>query len=126
MTIAPPQQPSFRAEQADFSASVRSCEPIGLRSEKSLFDQPACSDCNADISAPFLSLLCALCVSVLFCVKSFSGLFPATHYSPLTTHSIFLSSSALPLRTLRLCVIFFFSLLLTRTYFKTGYNGLNR
>jgi len=64
-------QPSFRAEQADFSASVRSYEPIGLRSEKSLFDL-------SSISHP--------------------------------------SSSASPLRPLRLCVIFFFSLLLTTHY----------
>lgn len=28
--------PSFRAKQADFSESVRSCELIGLRSEESL------------------------------------------------------------------------------------------
>jgi len=27
------QNPSFRAEQADFFSPVRSCEPVGLRSE---------------------------------------------------------------------------------------------
>jgi hypothetical protein len=71
---------SFRAEQADFFESVRSCEPIGLRREESLFDLPAHRGCNAAVPARFFSGLRALCA------KSFSGLFPATHYSPLTTH----------------------------------------
>jgi hypothetical protein len=67
----PTSQLSFRAEQADFSESVRSCERIGLRSEESLF-----------------------------------GLSSIWH----------LSSSAPPLRTLRLCVIFFLFFSLTTHY----------
>jgi hypothetical protein len=59
-------QLSFRAEQADFSASVRSCEPIGLRSEESLFS-------FVRAGAP--------------CVNSFSPFFLATHYPLLTIHS---------------------------------------
>ena len=59
-------QLSFRAEQADFSASVRSCEPIGLRSEESLFS--------------YLRALSSLCVN------SLSSFFLPTHYSLLTTH----------------------------------------
>ena len=35
-------QPSFPAEQADFFFPVRSCEPVGLRGEKSLFDLAFC------------------------------------------------------------------------------------
>ena len=31
-------QLSFRTEQADFFFPVRSCEPVGLRREESLFD----------------------------------------------------------------------------------------
>jgi len=31
-------QLSFRTQQADFFFPVRSCEPVGLRREKSLFD----------------------------------------------------------------------------------------
>jgi len=34
---APLAQPSFRTEQVDFFFPVRSCEPVGLRREKSLF-----------------------------------------------------------------------------------------
>jgi len=59
-------QPSFRAEQADFSASVRSCEPIGLRSEESLFS--------------FVGAASARCVNFL------SPFFLATHYPILTIH----------------------------------------
>jgi hypothetical protein len=76
----PAPQPSFRAEQADFSASVRSWEPIGPRSEESLFGVSPCSRANVGSSGPFFSLLRALCV------KSFSALFLTTHNSPLTTH----------------------------------------
>src|SRR5271169_6775393 len=90
-------QPSFRAEQADFSASVRSCERIGPRSEtsspssvfceeKSLFDVPSGSVRSVFVSGPFFSELCVLCVSVPLCVKSLSFLFPSTHYPLLTTH----------------------------------------
>jgi len=77
-------QRSFRAEQADFSESVRSCEPIGLRSEESLFAVSYRLRHTARSSAPFLTELCVLCVSGHLCVKSFSYLFPATHY-PLPT-----------------------------------------
>jgi hypothetical protein len=36
--VAPPTPPpSFRTEQADFFFRIRSCECVGLRSEKSLF-----------------------------------------------------------------------------------------
>jgi hypothetical protein len=75
-----PQQPSFRAEQADFSASVRSCEPIGLRSEESLFSVSPCSRANVGSSGPFFSLLRALSA------KSFSALFLITRNSLPTTH----------------------------------------
>jgi hypothetical protein len=38
--LPPIAQPSFQTEQADFIFffPVRSCEPVGLRREKSLFD----------------------------------------------------------------------------------------
>jgi hypothetical protein len=35
-TLAALTQPSFRAKQADFFFPFRSCETVGLRSEKSL------------------------------------------------------------------------------------------
>ena len=36
-TSTPTLQPSFRTEQADFFFPIRSCGPVGLRREKSLF-----------------------------------------------------------------------------------------
>jgi hypothetical protein len=84
-------QPSFRAKQADFSESVRSCEPIGLRSEESLFDVPASSARKFAVSGPFSSEFRALYAIRDLCVNLFSE-----------------SSSAPSLRPLRLCVIFFF------------------
>jgi hypothetical protein len=69
------KQLSFRAEQADLFASVRSCEPIGMRSEKSLFS-PLCGLCV--FRAP--GALSAFCVTVFF------RIFPTTHYPLFTPH----------------------------------------
>jgi hypothetical protein len=81
-------QQSFRAEQADFSESVRSCEPIGLRREEPLFDVSACSARKSHVSGPFFSLLCDLCALRALCVNVFSKVFPTTHHPSLTTHEL--------------------------------------
>src|SRR5947209_4268123 len=41
-----PPTPSFRTEQTDFFFRIRSCECVGLRSEKSLFASVAFSPCT--------------------------------------------------------------------------------
>jgi hypothetical protein len=79
-------QRSFRAEQADFSESVRSCERIGLRSEESLFDVSARPVHSTAASARLSSELCALCELRALCVNDCSRFFPTTHYSLPTTH----------------------------------------